>query len=72
MAFIIIPEENKNVDTTKFNSCIFRSDKEIEYLVRKCCNSSLKKNGYVCSKLLINGLIPLNCLNCDLYKKKDS
>ena len=69
MAFIIVPESN--VDRTKFDNCKYRSENEQEYITQHCCSSKKKAMGFVCSKLLIKGLIPLQCCNCDLYEYKN-
>lgn len=68
MAFSIRPE-NHVVDTTKFNSCKHRSDKEETIESRSCCQTSTRK-GFICYKVPINGVSPLQCVRCDLYENK--
>jgi len=67
----IIRHTNYVVDKTKFDSCSFRSEKEIEYVSGTCCQKR-KLTGFKCFKLNINKLNPLTCTNCNLYENKEN
>lgn len=57
------------VDTTKFDTCRFRSDTEIEFGELGCCGRAPLK-GFTCLERLIEGLTPVVCERCEFYQSR--
>lgn len=64
-------EENMSVNPEHWDKCIFRSNIE-KFFVNKCCGGGqCEVEGYVCTRLSINGIIPLHCERCSYFKAKE-
>lgn len=57
------------VDTTKFDTCRFRSDTEIEFGEISCCGAMTQK-GWICLERGIEALTPLVCVGCEFYEPR--
>lgn len=57
------------MDTTKFDTCRYRTDEEIEFGTISCCGQNIAK-GYCCIERGIDGLTPPVCVNCEFYEPR--
>ena len=62
--------ENLNLSgEQKFNSCMFRSETEEPYEIKRCCYAE-KSTGFICRKRAIYGININTCTDCVEYSKK--
>lgn len=57
------------VDTTKFDTCRYRTDVEIPFGELGCCGV-LPQSGFCCLERMLEGLTPIVCMKCDFYEKR--
>lgn len=62
-------QEPEQIDTTKFDTCKYRSSKQEEIGEYSCCVDN-RHFGYVCFRRNIEDLDSSQCIECNFYKKK--
>ena len=67
---VVITKVGEPVDADKFNTCVHRSENEMEEVKRACCGQRNLLRGYKCFELKIFPLDAGFCNTCPKYSSK--